>query len=224
MPRGVKKEHLPSKMCITCNRPFTWRKKWERCWDEVTTCSKSCNRKRKRAKKDTPLTSAHDEVTGKYIDENSPVKVAVTDVKRGSANFVNSRREIATNLTRKVEIGEWERGEKEEGLKNSLDGESSPLVGGVEYIDEKTLKKEMRKALKKEVKAQKRAKRQGLIDVGKPCNLCEKNVQLLIRCRVDSTLAWNMVCGSCWTRVSGGVVDGDTDHPWYTYGGLWKSR
>ena len=53
MTHGVKKENLPSKMCVTCNRPFTWRKKWERCWDEVTTCSKGCNAKRRAsAKKD----------------------------------------------------------------------------------------------------------------------------------------------------------------------------
>lgn len=26
MPRGIKKENLPSKICVTCNRPFTWRK------------------------------------------------------------------------------------------------------------------------------------------------------------------------------------------------------
>jgi hypothetical protein len=45
--KAVKKENLPSKMCPVCNRPFTWRKKWEKCWDEVTTCSKSCNFKRK---------------------------------------------------------------------------------------------------------------------------------------------------------------------------------
>lgn len=50
MPRGVKKENLPQKVCVTCGRPFTWRKKWERCWDEVTTCSKSCNAKRRKAK------------------------------------------------------------------------------------------------------------------------------------------------------------------------------
>ena len=49
MPRGVKKEHLPEKICVVCNRSFTWRKKWERCWDEVTTCSKSCNSKRRLA-------------------------------------------------------------------------------------------------------------------------------------------------------------------------------
>ena len=52
MPRGVKKENLPSKVCVVCNRPFTWRKKWERCWAEVSTCSKSCNAKRRAAKHD----------------------------------------------------------------------------------------------------------------------------------------------------------------------------
>ena len=48
--RGVKKENLPTKTCVVCDRPFTWRKKWERCWDEVTTCSKSCNAARRREK------------------------------------------------------------------------------------------------------------------------------------------------------------------------------
>jgi len=50
MPRGVKKENLPTKVCVVCDRPFTWRKKWERCWDEVTTCSKTCNAARRRGK------------------------------------------------------------------------------------------------------------------------------------------------------------------------------
>jgi hypothetical protein len=36
MPRGVAKEHLPQKVCETCKRPFTWRKVWEKCWDEVS--------------------------------------------------------------------------------------------------------------------------------------------------------------------------------------------
>ena len=40
--KGVKKQHLPSKECIRCGRPFTWRKKWERVWDEVKYCSDAC--------------------------------------------------------------------------------------------------------------------------------------------------------------------------------------
>ncbi|MGC6415348.1 MAG: DUF2256 domain-containing protein, partial [Bacteroidia bacterium] len=27
--RKVKKQHLPTKICVVCDRPFTWRKKWE---------------------------------------------------------------------------------------------------------------------------------------------------------------------------------------------------
>ena len=33
-----------------------------------------------------------------------------------------------------------------------------------------------------------------------------------------------MVCGRCWPTVSGGVPDGDADHPHYQYGGLWRNR
>lgn len=40
--KGVKKQHLPSKICVTCAKPFTWRKKWERVWDEVKFCSDRC--------------------------------------------------------------------------------------------------------------------------------------------------------------------------------------
>ncbi len=39
---------MPSKICVTCQRPFTWRKVWERCWDEVMTCSDRCKSERKR--------------------------------------------------------------------------------------------------------------------------------------------------------------------------------
>ena len=26
--RGVKKQHLPGKLCAACRRPFAWQKKW----------------------------------------------------------------------------------------------------------------------------------------------------------------------------------------------------
>jgi hypothetical protein len=53
MPRGVKKENLPSKICEVCHKPYTWRKKWESCWDEVKTCSKSCKHKRHEGNQET---------------------------------------------------------------------------------------------------------------------------------------------------------------------------
>tara|TARA_B100000965_G_scaffold346743_1_gene318438 strand:+ start:1289 stop:1426 length:138 start_codon:yes stop_codon:yes gene_type:complete len=42
----MKKNNLPQKICPVCNRPFEWRKKWEKCWDFVKYCSKSCSSKR----------------------------------------------------------------------------------------------------------------------------------------------------------------------------------
>jgi hypothetical protein len=47
-PRILQKENLPTKICLVCGRPFSWRKKWERCWEEVTTCSKRCNSERRQ--------------------------------------------------------------------------------------------------------------------------------------------------------------------------------
>jgi hypothetical protein len=41
-----KKGDLPTKICARCGLPFTWRKKWARCWDEVKYCSERCRRNR----------------------------------------------------------------------------------------------------------------------------------------------------------------------------------
>ncbi|TVP47210.1 MAG: DUF2256 domain-containing protein [Halomonas sp.] len=43
-----RKQHLPQKICVQCQRPFTWRKKWARCWDEVRYCSERCRRSQKQ--------------------------------------------------------------------------------------------------------------------------------------------------------------------------------
>ena len=40
--KGVKKQNLPSKICLVCNKPFSWRKKWEKVWEEVNYCSDKC--------------------------------------------------------------------------------------------------------------------------------------------------------------------------------------
>lgn len=39
-----KKSDLPQKTCLHCGRPFTWRKKWEKVWEEVKYCSDACRR------------------------------------------------------------------------------------------------------------------------------------------------------------------------------------
>jgi hypothetical protein len=37
-----RKSDLPEKTCVTCGRPFQWRKKWARDWDQVLYCSDAC--------------------------------------------------------------------------------------------------------------------------------------------------------------------------------------
>ncbi|MBK8521634.1 MAG: DUF2256 domain-containing protein [Chitinophagaceae bacterium] len=50
--KQIKKSDLPQKICPVCNRPFTWRKKWEQVWEEVKYCSDRC---RKRKAEDAPV-------------------------------------------------------------------------------------------------------------------------------------------------------------------------
>ncbi|MEM8694060.1 MAG: DUF2256 domain-containing protein [Pseudomonadota bacterium] len=45
MPKMRRKSDLPQKTCPVCQRPFTWRKKWSKVWDEVKYCSERCRRK-----------------------------------------------------------------------------------------------------------------------------------------------------------------------------------
>jgi hypothetical protein len=42
-----KKQLLPEKICEVCQRPFTWRKKWKKNWNEVKYCSDACRKKSK---------------------------------------------------------------------------------------------------------------------------------------------------------------------------------
>ncbi|MEM1323730.1 MAG: DUF2256 domain-containing protein [Bacteroidota bacterium] len=44
----MKKQHLPEKICAVCQRPFKWRKKWAKVWDEVKYCSERCRRNKNK--------------------------------------------------------------------------------------------------------------------------------------------------------------------------------
>ncbi|WP_344929016.1 DUF2256 domain-containing protein [Aquimarina addita] len=45
----MKKRDLPTKMCVVCQRPFSWRKKWEKHWEEVKYCSVRCRHNKKNS-------------------------------------------------------------------------------------------------------------------------------------------------------------------------------
>ena len=124
-----------------CNRPFEWRKKWERCWDEVTTCSKRCNSERKGAKR----------------AQRAP---------QGSLEGV---------------VG--------------VDPETARLEEPLEPDEEKFFRRAAN-AERKQLKAERRAKREGRADASvgqKPCSVCTKDVDLLIRCKHPA----------CWRHTLG---------------------
>ncbi len=52
MAKMRRKGDLPQKTCQACGRPFAWRKKWERVWDEVKTCSDRCKDDLRRKNRD----------------------------------------------------------------------------------------------------------------------------------------------------------------------------
>merc|ERR1712194_874393 len=112
--------------------------------------------------------------------------------------------------------------------------ESGDEVGVISYgqgEEPEMTRTEVRKARKEhkqDVKAERRKQRacspDALAEKKKSCDSCARKVDLLIRCTCDESGAWRMLCGKCWKDASGGVPDGDADHPHYRYGGLWKNR
>ncbi len=46
------KASLPSKLCVVCHRPMTWRRAWAKNWDEVRYCSDACRRLKSSVRKD----------------------------------------------------------------------------------------------------------------------------------------------------------------------------
>jgi hypothetical protein len=281
MPRGVKKENLPSKICVTCHRPFTWRKKWERSWEEITTCSKSCNAKRRAGNRGgggggsggALIEDDSNDDDGDNNDDYDYERDSKTETKKKSKGGKGSKdttkktkMSIVNNNVQQLQdpplipshgqnmnlyLGDDDDDDDQDSLDHH-EGEmfdmfekldiistledlydsgadaDSDKEGVTNTMDISTNEKAERKATKKAQKAERRAQRQGLGDPTsgqKSCNMCSQSVNLLVRCTYDESLQWKMVCGKCWNKASGGVVDGDgTHHPYYRYGGLWKNR
>ena len=55
-----------SKPCVVCGRTITWRKKWERTWDEVKYCSGAC-----RSRKLRPVDHDLDAAILELLDERA---------------------------------------------------------------------------------------------------------------------------------------------------------
>jgi len=203
--------NLPVKDCVTCGRPFTWRKKWEKCWDEVLTCSNRCKTERKSASKN------------KQGSGGGSAAVAA-----GAAGLAASRRAVKADE-------DEDEDEEDEALplttRKKASGLPLPAIDDEEDEEgsEEQAEVDPRRLRRQAAKAERRARRalspqEKAEAKRKACSLCEKRVDLLVRCRIDASATWHMLCGRCWKDASGGVPDGDAEHPHYRYGGLWKNR
>jgi len=251
---------------VVCNRPFTWRKKWERCWDEVTTCSRSCNNQRRLQNKNNKKRHENDQQNDQRdLGQKQQRRSISTESAPRSETMLTA--ETITSARKSIDPQDLDTSNHndEQGFAELLsaiqldavtenddsgDGDSDGEVSGgkidsvsegsdrdnddiasqqqEQYLDPLQQKKAERKAAKKRKKAERRAQREGRGDPSagqKQCDMCGKSVNLLIRCMYEEGQTdWKMVCGSCWNVCSGGVVDGDKNHPHYRYGGLWKNR
>ena len=99
-------------------------------------------------------------------------------------------------------------------------------TGGSLKKSERKMSPEARKVARKQRKQAAKVSKSRRPTVGrKPCGSCAKEeCEELIRCQAAGWEGWLLVCGACWKQASGGVPDGDADHPMYKYGGLWRFR
>lgn len=233
--------NLPVKDCVTCGKPFTWRKKWEKCWDEVLTCSQRCKTDRRSqirsgGKPECVLlddtaspgeqskrVTKHDQSSGAEDDIDTGVHEvsAGTDLQQQDGADAS----LQDLLTAEKYVSDQQK-EAAATLEADSEDESRPQTSEVPMSASEA--RRLHKQAVKAMKSERRAQRSGCADAAnakhKPCDECNKPVDLLIRCTTDEFQQWRMLCGGCWKKASGGVPDGDADHPHYRYGGLWKNR
>mmetsp|Transcript_3195 Transcript_3195/g.7530 ORF Transcript_3195/g.7530 Transcript_3195/m.7530 type:complete len:331 (+) Transcript_3195:305-1297(+) len=237
--RGV--EGKAFKICEHCHRPFTWRKKWERCWDEVRTCSNACKRERKKVARKEVGVGAQAELPGDEggeVAEQEQIQEEETVTEDGSLDapakerhrpwdgeLHEDRGDTTQSPLHSANNAHQKAGDRKRRAKGKNFNSSSP---GSTSHEQRT----------------------------KKCDVCGEEVQLAYRCRWDAGKVWRFVCRPCWPLIShqeylekaatGSAKSGlspptnttsttsfsfPTQHtlvgilgnPYYVYGGTWKA-
>eukprot|EP00928_Gymnodinium_smaydae_P088543 TRINITY_DN72613_c0_g1_i1.p1 TRINITY_DN72613_c0_g1~~TRINITY_DN72613_c0_g1_i1.p1 ORF type:complete len:296 (-),score=57.29 TRINITY_DN72613_c0_g1_i1:230-1117(-) len=228
---------LPMKTCVACGVPFSWRKKWEHCWDEVLTCSSRCksHRSQKLKPKGRKGSKEANIEDGATVAGNETSQKIKSKGKKGSKEpIIEDCTTLVGNdssYTRKTldEIDTMDKILADVAVAaEDQDDQDEAKPAGYPDVDEQTGGADSQRRLRRErqqaLRAQRRQPQEQAATKQKPCDMCDRMVDLLIRCTYDDSLQWRMVCGRCWKKASGGMPDGDADHPNYRYGGLWKNR
>lgn len=200
MTHGVKKENLPSKMCVTCNRPFTWRKKWERCWDEVTTCSKGCNAKRRALAKKDGRDVGDDHGDDGDEDEEVEDKKKAPDSEPFSPLKGKSFSDIAESVTKisgkdskQTALGKEIIEERDEIDLDGDEDNDDEEPDAIRKPEKKLSRKKLQKLKMKETEGESPPK-DGPTERTKVCAVCKGDMTHLFRCQWDASKQWRFVC------------------------------
>ena len=229
LDRGVRKA---VKSCLHCERDMVWRKKWERCWDEVQYCSKRCRSTgradaRAAVREDGPLGDPDRGGGGSGESGGRGGRGGGGGRGRGEQNDALSPAErkaarAEKNAQRRAERRRGRNGGAGGGEANTEDDDSKTAAAATSNGPMASMM-----SMPSVVPSSPGSSGSSVLDPDrnrKPCDVCAKRVDMTIRCQTDATKRWRMVCSACWPSVSGGVTDGDAAHPHYTYGGVWKNR
>ncbi|MFK7897762.1 MAG: DUF3253 domain-containing protein [Myxococcota bacterium] len=94
------------KICEGCARPFAWRKKWERCWEQVRYCSERCRRgqNRKAAQEAAALEAAIRERLAQSRGTICPSEAARAVFPGAWRERMNQTRAVARKMAARNEI------------------------------------------------------------------------------------------------------------------------
>ncbi|PRP88447.1 hypothetical protein PROFUN_03164 [Planoprotostelium fungivorum] len=96
----------------------------------------------------------------------------------------------------------------------------------IKTLDPRKQEKRDRKKAAREAKKSNRQGSDSSVEASrKPCDLCHEKRDVLVRCMIDDSEQWKLICTKgCWQKVSGGQVDGVKEKEHYRYGGMWKNH
>ena len=96
-----------TKICASCGRVISWRKKWEDCWDEVKYCSAGC-RKKKVSEVDVGLEAAILELLGKRASGATACPSEVAREFFGEDDWRGEMERVRSAARRLVDAGKVE--------------------------------------------------------------------------------------------------------------------
>ena len=123
------KKNLPSKICIVCNKPFNWRKKWERDWKSVLYCSKKCS---KNKLSESELIKLNDFTNSWYTEvfDTETIINIIDDI--GGFELINNKRFIKPSI-------HWINAVRNSSLKEYHNARTSaiPPIRGADFLYKK---------------------------------------------------------------------------------------